>query len=107
MIRAFTLVETLVALVVLAIVIGLISPFIKANIDKYNSAKLIKNLNEEILTYQYEMILNPKLIIKDFKLNSCSMEKISIAAGGDVKETSVQCVFGKFKVDRFAKLQSQ
>ena len=46
MVKAFTLVETLVALVVLAVLISLISPFINANITKYNSVKFTKNLSK-------------------------------------------------------------
>ena len=107
MVKAFTLVETLVALVVLAVLISLISPFINANITKYNFVKLTKNLSKELKAYQYEMILNPELIIKEFVLNSCNLQKIAIAAGGDVKEKSIQCAFGEFKVDRFAKIQSK
>ncbi len=53
------------------------------------------------------MILSPEKMIKEFELNSCNMQKISIAAGGDVKEKILQCSFGDFKVDRFAKIQSK
>tara|TARA_B100000768_G_C11220089_1_gene350106 strand:- start:462 stop:785 length:324 start_codon:yes stop_codon:yes gene_type:complete len=104
MVRAFTLVETLVALVVLAILVSIISPFINTNIQNYNSQKLMTNLSEELKSHQYEMILNPKIIIKEFELNSCDMQKVSIAAGGDVKEKSIICLFGEFKVDRFAQI---
>ena len=107
MVRAFTLVETLVALVVLAILVSIISPFINTNIQKYNSQKLMTNLSEELKSHQYEMILNPKMIIKEFELNSCDMQKVSIAAGGDVKEKIIICLFGKFKVDRFAQIHSK
>ena len=53
------------------------------------------------------MILNPEMMIKEFELNACNMQKISIAAGGDVKEQTLKCSFGDFKVDRFAKIQSK
>ena len=88
MVKAFTLVETLVALVVLAVLISLISPFINANITKYNSVKLTKNLSKELKAYQYEMILNPELIIKEFVLNSCNLQKILIAAGLNLSDTN-------------------
>ena len=42
--------------------------------------------------------------VKEFELNSCDMQKVSIAAGGDVKEKSIICSFGEFKVDRFAQI---
>ena len=107
MVRAFTLIETLVALCVLAIIVSLVSPFINININKYNSEKLIVNLKEELAVYQYAMILNPELVIKEFELSSCDLQKISIAAGGDVKEKNIKCSFGEFKVDRFAKIHSK
>ena len=107
MVRAFTLVETLVALVVLAILVSIISPFINTNLQKYNSQKLMTSLSEELKSHQYEMILNPKMIIKEFELNSCDMQKVSIAAGGDVKEKIIICLFGEFKVDRFAQIHSK
>ena len=47
MMRAFTLIETLVALCVLAIIVSFVSPFINTNINEYNSEKLIINLKEE------------------------------------------------------------
>ena len=53
------------------------------------------------------MILSPKLVIKEFELSSCDLQKISIAAGGDVKEKNIKCSFGEFKVDRFAKIHSK
>ena len=104
MVRAFTLIETLVALCVLAIIVSLVSPFINTNINKYNSEKLIVNLKEELAVYQYAMILNPELVIKEFALSSCDLQNISIAAGCDVKEKYIKCSFGEFKVDRFAKI---
>ena len=107
MVRAFTLIETLVALCVLAIIVSLVSPFINTNINKYSSEKLIVNLKEELAVYQYAMILNPELVIKEFELSSCDLQKISIAAGGDVKENHIKCSFGEFKVDRFAKIYSK
>ena len=107
MMRAFTLIETLVALCVLAIIVSFVSPFINTNINEYNSEKLIINLKEELAVYQYAMILSPKLVIKEFELSSCDLQKISIAAGGDVKEKNIKCSFGEFKVDRFAKIHSK
>ena len=107
MIKAFTLIETLVALIILAILVGFVGPVLNTNMQKYNYVKSIKNLNDELKVYQYAMILSPETMIKEFELNSCNMQKISIAAGGDVKEKSLQCSFGDFKVDRFAKIQSK
>mgnify|MGYP003319763903 FL=1 len=107
MIKAFTLIETLVALIILAILVGFVGPVLNTNMQKYKYVKSIKNLNDELKVYQYAMILSPETMIKEFELNSCNMQKISIAAGGDVKEKSLQCSFGDFKVDRFAKIQSK
>ena len=107
MIKAFTLIETLVALVILAILVGFVGPIINTNMQNYKSVKSLKNLNDELKAYQYAMILSPEKMIKEFELNSCNMQKISIAAGGDVKEKILQCSFGDFKVDRFAKIQSK
>ena len=107
MIRAFTLIETLVALSVLALIVSFISPFINTNINEYNSKKLVMNLKKELAVHHYAMILNPELVIKEFELNSCDLQKISIAAGGDVKEKYIKCSFGEFKVDRFAKIQAK
>ena len=105
--RAFTLIETLVALCVLAIIVSFVSPLINTNINEYNSKKLIITLKEELAVYQYAMILNPELVIKEFELSSCDLQKISIAAGGDVKEKNIKCSFGEFEVDRFAKIYSK
>jgi hypothetical protein len=85
----------------------LLVSLVPLSIQKYNSQKLMTNLSEELKSHQYEMILNPKMIIKEFELNSCDMQKVSIAAGGDVKEKIIICLFGEFKVDRFAQIHSK
>ena len=100
--KAFTLLEILVALSIIAIIFTSAAALDLDYIFKKNTSHLQKDLSSRVLTAVAEQTINPQSAILIVELPfSCSGEEIEIGAGGYVLSTSkITCDDSIFRISK-------
>ena len=100
--KAFTLLEILVALSIIAIIFTSASVLDLDYIFKKNTDHLQMELSTRVLTVVSEQTINPQSAILIVELpSSCSGEEIEIGAGGYVLSTSeITCNDSSFRISK-------
>tara|TARA_B100001248_G_scaffold261743_2_gene253976 strand:+ start:460 stop:804 length:345 start_codon:yes stop_codon:yes gene_type:complete len=100
--KAFTLLEILVALSIIAIIFTSASVLDLDYIFKKNTGHLQTDLSSRVLTAVAEQAINPQSAVIKVELpSSCSGQEIEIGAGGHVLSSSeIICNDSSFKVSR-------
>ena len=100
--KAFTLLEILVALSIIAIIFTSAAALDLDYIFKKNTGHLQKDLSARVLTVVAEQTINPQRAVLKVELpSSCSGEEIQIGAGGYVLSSSeIFCNDSSFRVSK-------